>query len=69
VQSNTDLTYLQAGAAGAIGHHFYNAKLHGHIVRDSDWTQRWGLALAFFIKFCLIGAVQIAYKQTVWVSS
>jgi hypothetical protein len=56
-----------AGAAGALGHHYYNLKLDNHRVENADWIQRFALALAFFNKFCLIGAVQIAYKQRVWV--
>jgi len=58
-----------AGTCGAIGHHFYNLNLDGKVVKHSDWTQRFGIALALFNKLCLIGAVEIAYKQTVWVRS
>lgn len=56
-----------AGTAGALGHHYYNLKLDNQRVENADWIQRFALALAFFNKFCLIGAIQIAYKQRVWV--
>ena len=56
-----------AGITSAVSHHLYNQRLHGHIVENSDWTQRFGLAIAFLVKVCLVGAVEIAYKQKVWV--
>jgi hypothetical protein len=56
------------GICGMIGHHVYNSLLDGHMVKDPQWPQRFGNALAFFAKMCVVGAVEIAYKQLVWVS-
>lgn len=56
-----------AGICGAVAHHVYNKSLHGELVQDPQWPQRFGLALAFFTKMCLIAAVEIAYKQQSWV--
>jgi len=57
------------GIGSMVGHHLYNSKLHGHLVHDPQWPQRWGLALSTFGKMCLAGVVEIAYKQRVWVGS
>jgi hypothetical protein len=57
-----------AGASGALGHHFYYRGLNEHMVKDSDWIQRYGIALAFFTKICLVSSAGIAYKQRIWVS-
>jgi len=57
-----------AGFAGALAHHLYNASLDGTPVEDAQWPQRWGVALAFFVKMTLVGAVQIAVKQRAWLS-
>jgi hypothetical protein len=57
-----------AGLFGALGHHLYNAGLDGEPVIDAQWPQRWGVALAFFVKMTLVGAVQMAVKQRAWVS-
>jgi hypothetical protein len=56
-----------AGFVGAIGHHLYNLRLDGKEVHDPAWPQRWGVALAFFVKMMLGAAVQIAFKQRAWV--
>lgn len=56
------------GFFGALGHHLYNQHLDGQEVIDSQWPQRWGLALAFFIKMVLVGSVQLSFKQRAWVS-
>ncbi|KAK4227295.1 hypothetical protein QBC38DRAFT_455389 [Podospora fimiseda] len=56
------------GFFGALGHHLYNSALHGQEVKDSEWPQRWGIALAFFVKMTLIGAVQSAFKQLAWLT-
>jgi len=58
-----------AGFFGALGHHLYNKRLHGQEVKDVAWPQRFGIALAFFIKMVLVGSVQIAFKQRAWVSA
>lgn len=60
-----------AGLFGGLGHHLYNARLDGQPVVDDDaqWPQRWGVAMAFFVKMTLVGAVQMAVKQRAWVSS
>jgi hypothetical protein len=56
------------GLFGAIGHHLYNLHLEGKEVgSDAQWPQRWGVALAFFIKMMLGAAVQTAFKQRAWV--
>lgn len=55
------------GFFGALGHHLYNKRLHGQEVVEVAWPQRFGIALAFFIKMVLVGAVQIAFKQRAWV--
>lgn len=55
------------GMLGAIGHHLYNQRLSGRQVVSAAWPQRWGIALAFFIKMMLGAAVQIAFKQMAWV--
>lgn len=57
-----------AGLFGALGHHLHNSNLHGQPVKDAQWPQRWGVALAFFVKMTLVGAVQTAVKQRAWVS-
>lgn len=59
---------LLAGLFGALGHHMYNARLDGQPVIDAQWPQRWGVAMAFFVKMTLVGAVQTAVKQRAWVS-
>ncbi|KAK3995259.1 hypothetical protein QBC44DRAFT_320751 [Cladorrhinum sp. PSN332] len=56
------------GFLGALGHHLYNSALHNQAVVDSQWPQRWGIALAFFVKMTLIGAVQAAFKQLAWLT-
>jgi hypothetical protein len=59
-----------AGLFGALGHHLYNARLDGQPVgTDTQWPQRWGVAMAFFVKMTLVGAVQMAVKQRAWVST
>lgn len=55
------------GFFGAIGHHLYNQRLDGQQVKNAEWPQRWGIALAFFIKMMLGAAVQVAFKQIAWV--
>src|SRR5689334_16559729 len=50
------------------GHHLFDDRLHGREVHGPQWPQRWGLALSTFGKVCLAGAVEIAYKQRLWVS-
>lgn len=56
------------GLFGAIGHHLYNLHLDGkEVASDAQWPQRWGVALAFFIKMMLGAAVQTAFKQRAWV--
>lgn len=62
------LTLLVLGLFTVLGHHLFNDRLHGHEVHDPQWPQRWGLALSTFGKVCLAGAVEIAYKQRLWVS-
>ena len=57
-----------AGLFGALGHHLYNAGLDGRPVVNAQWPQRWGVAMAFFVKMTLVGAVQMAVKQRAWVS-
>lgn len=58
-----------AGLFGGLGHHLYNSRLKGQPVgNDAQWPQRWGVAMAFFVKMTLVGAVQIAVKQRAWVS-
>ncbi|OIW29243.1 hypothetical protein CONLIGDRAFT_411841 [Coniochaeta ligniaria NRRL 30616] len=57
------------GLFGAIGHHLYNVSLAGkEVVGDGQWPQRWGVALAFFIKMMLGAAVQTAFKQRAWLT-
>jgi hypothetical protein len=58
-----------AGLFGGLGHHLYNAGLDGQPVIDAQWPQRWGVAMAFFVKMTLVGAVQMAVKQRAWVGS
>jgi len=58
-----------AGLLTAVGHHVYNSRLNGHAVGDPTWPQRYGSAFSFFVKFCLVGTVEIAYKQQAWVRS
>ena len=58
-----------AGISGAVAHHVYNKSLDGELIQDAQWPQRFGLALAFFTKMCLIAAVEIAYKQQSWVGA
>lgn len=55
------------GLFTALGHHVYNTSLHGSRVGDPEWPQRWGIALAFFIKMVLVDAVKFAYTQNAWV--
>jgi len=55
------------GLFGAVGHHLYNQHLNGREVGNAEWPQRWGIALAFFIKMMLGAAVQVAFKQIAWV--
>jgi hypothetical protein len=59
-----------AGLLGAVGHHLYNSRLQGRpVIGDAQWPQRWGVAMAFFVKMTLVGAVQMAVKQRAWVST
>ncbi|XMA18888.1 hypothetical protein WAI453_011679 [Rhynchosporium graminicola] len=62
------LTLLVLGLVTMLGHHLVNDRLHGREVHDTQWPQRWGLALSIFGKVCLAGAVEIAYKQRLWVT-
>ncbi|KAB5571774.1 hypothetical protein GE09DRAFT_1185340 [Coniochaeta sp. 2T2.1] len=56
------------GLFGALGHHLYNVYLDGREVFDAQWPQRWGVALAFFIKMMLGASVQTAFKQRAWLT-
>ncbi|KAB5549460.1 hypothetical protein GE09DRAFT_1059936 [Coniochaeta sp. 2T2.1] len=62
------ITLAFAGLFGGLGHHLYNAGLKGQPVIDAQWPQRWGVAMAFFVKMTLVGAVQIAVKQRAWLT-
>ncbi|KAI0594089.1 hypothetical protein F4775DRAFT_586354 [Biscogniauxia sp. FL1348] len=55
------------GLLCALGHHLYYTRLHGKRVDDPQWPTRFGIALAFFVKVVLVGSVEIAYRQQVWV--
>ncbi|KAH6721522.1 hypothetical protein BKA61DRAFT_159962 [Leptodontidium sp. MPI-SDFR-AT-0119] len=59
---------LVLGLFTMLGHHLFNDRLHGREVHDPQWPQRWGLALSTFGKVCLAGAVEIAYKQRLWIT-
>ncbi|KAK4184989.1 hypothetical protein QBC35DRAFT_390507 [Podospora australis] len=56
------------GLLGALGHHLYNDSLSGSPVVNAQWPQRWGVALAFFVKMTLVGSVQMAFKQRAWLT-
>lgn len=57
------------GLVGMICHHVYNSHMDGKIVVQLQWPQRFGSTFSFFAKMCMVGAVNIAYKQVVWVSN
>lgn len=54
------------GLLAALGHHLYNASLHGKTVGDVEWPQRLGTAFGFFVKMVLVTAVNYAYHQRAW---
>jgi hypothetical protein len=59
------------GIAAAIGHHLFYQSLHGTSVgdqRDQLMKIRYGNALAYLTKACLVGSVGVAYKQRVWLT-
>lgn len=57
------------GFAAAVGHHLFYASLHHKEVGD-QYNQlmkvRYGNALAYLTKACLVGSVGVAYKQRIW---
>ena len=56
------------GLLAALGHHLYNASLHGKTVGNVEWPQRLGTAFGFFVKMVLVNAVTYAYHQRAWLT-
>ncbi len=63
------IIFLICGLSVALGHHKYWLGLNETEITDAGprWPQVFGVALAFFVKSALVGAVQVAYKQGAWV--
>ncbi|TGZ78341.1 hypothetical protein EX30DRAFT_343242 [Ascodesmis nigricans] len=54
------------GVGGAVAHHSFYAHLHGQEAKNQLMMNRYGTAIAFFTKACLVGSVVLAYRQRVW---
>jgi hypothetical protein len=64
----TMYVFFCLGIHGAIGHHiFYNA-LAGREASNQLQMLRYGIALAYFTKACLVGSIIIAYRQRLWLT-
>lgn len=50
------------GCGGALAHHFFYSHLHGQPAEDQIWKNRYGTAIAFFTKACLVGSVVLSYR-------
>ncbi|KAF2083437.1 hypothetical protein K490DRAFT_51695 [Saccharata proteae CBS 121410] len=54
------------GMAGAIAHHLFYSTLNGRPANKQLTMIRYGTALAFFTKACLVGSVVSSFKQRIW---
>lgn len=55
-----------AGVAAALGHHFFYQSLDGQPAEDQLTMVRYGTALGYFVKACLVGSVILSYRQRIW---
>lgn len=55
-----------AGIMAAVGHHFFYVSLDGQPAEDQLLKNRYGTALAFFVKSTLVGCVVLCYRQRIW---
>jgi len=63
------ITWLLAGIAVALGHHFLYSWLDGRLVQSKDeqeWYGRLGTGFAFLTKTLLTAASTLAYTQLLW---
>ena len=58
--------FFAVGIAGAFAHHFFYASLAGREAKDQLKMLRYGAALAYLTKACLIACVILAYRQQIW---
>ena len=56
------------GFAFAVGHHIFYKTLNGSPADDQLAMLRYGTALAFATKACLVSAVIVAYRQQIWMT-
>ncbi|KAL7271987.1 hypothetical protein RUND412_005224 [Rhizina undulata] len=54
------------GVVGAIAHNAFYTSLHGKQAVNQLMMVRYGTALAFFTKACLVGSVVLAFRQRLW---
>jgi hypothetical protein len=55
-----------AGVMAVLGHHFFYASLDGHPAENQLVKIRYGTALGYFVKSCLVGSVILSYRQRIW---
>ncbi|KAF2459176.1 hypothetical protein BDY21DRAFT_370642 [Lineolata rhizophorae] len=55
-----------AGVVGAVAHHALYAAFDGQEAHDQLRMIRYGTALAFYTKACLVGSVVVSYRQRIW---
>jgi hypothetical protein len=56
------------GILGAMGHHIFYNSLAGREASNQLQMLRYGTALAYFTKACLVGSIIIAYRQRLWLT-
>ncbi|KAF1993136.1 hypothetical protein P154DRAFT_450986 [Amniculicola lignicola CBS 123094] len=54
------------GVGSGIGHHFFYAHLDGKVAKDQLTMIRYGTAMAYLMKSCLVGSVLLCYRQRIW---
>ncbi|KAF2655569.1 hypothetical protein K491DRAFT_692772 [Lophiostoma macrostomum CBS 122681] len=54
------------GVMGVLGHHFFYLSLDGHPAENQLVKIRYGTALGYFVKSCLVGSVILSYRQRIW---
>ena len=60
--------FFICGFAFAVGHHLFYRGLDGQPADDQLAMLRYGTALAFATKACLVSAVIVAYRQRIWMT-
>ena len=60
--------FFICGFAFAVGHHLFYRSRDGQPADDQLAMLRYGTALAFATKACLVSAVIVAYRQRIWMT-